>query len=60
MSMRTSALSAYVGGQWDRPFDDVANDRKAAMSGKVPQWTAEDEANLARRVRRIAEKEAKP
>lgn len=31
---------------------------RAAAEGKVPMWTAEDEANLARRVRRIAAKQA--
>jgi hypothetical protein len=29
---------------------------RAAKQGKVPAWTAEDEANLARRVRRIGAK----
>jgi hypothetical protein len=55
-SMRTSRFSAYVGGQWHRPFDDVANDRTIAAQGKIPRWTPEDETNLARRVRRLAAK----
>ena len=52
------------GGMWPRPFDEAIRSYDAKghprnLDGKVPAWTAEDEANLRRRVERLAAK-AKP
>lgn len=49
-------MTIYIGGQGRRPFEAAIRDQ--AASGKVPAWTAEDEANLRRRVERIAARKA--
>ncbi len=45
-----------------RRFEEAVrrwNNAPAVYEGKIPAWTAEDEANLAKRVQRLAAK-AKP
>lgn len=50
-------MTIYQGGQGPRAYEAAIHRSDAA--GKVPAWTPEDEANLRRRVQRIAAK-AKP
>ena len=53
-------MSEYVGGQGPRRFDEAI--RIWFLGGrlnanKIPAWTPEDEANLRRRVQRLAAKD---
>ncbi len=50
-------MSQYQGGQGPRRFDEAIRQWWLAPTlhkNKVPMWTAEDEANLRRRVQRLA------
>jgi hypothetical protein len=52
----------YVGGQGPRWFENLIRvdpPYQWLIEGKVPHWLPEDEANLRRRVQRLAAK-AKP
>ncbi len=40
-----------------RLMERAADENRLAAQGKVPAWTSEDEANLRRRVQRLAAKE---
>ena len=53
-------MTIYAGGQGPRPFEDAIRRWSAypwaIARDQVPAWTTEDEANLRRRVQRMAAK----